>query len=67
MTKEKKGGGDNMATAFADFIRENRKLIEKLADKDVKKTKDGMILLPTTDEWYHEEEWEDYLKDQGEK
>ena len=72
MDKKEKGKGnkegDNMQTAlnqssFADFIRANKNIINKVVNSNTVKNKDGLTVITKNDHWRNESEWDQLGKD----
>jgi len=73
--KDKKEGDKNMDailekksdTAFANFMKKNKKSIRENANLNTKRNKDGLTIIVKDDEWLKETEWDKYHKELKDK
>ena len=47
-------------SALAEFVRNNKDLIRKLAEENVVRNSDGDIVITKNDEWRDEDEWDNH-------
>lgn len=52
--------GVNKMSALAEFVRDNKDIIRKLAEENVVRNSNGDIVIKKDDEWRDEDEWDSH-------
>jgi len=49
--------------ALTIFIQQNKDKIKRISERNITRSKEGLIVLPKNDEWRDEPKWDDFFKD----